>query len=108
MGLTKPILIAAAVSTLAPIQATAAFVDHQAIRACFARAQFQLTQNNGDMVISNQALKARKANKGWDVTGDIYVSEAARDGSFRLTCTASEGGVSVQLTEIQGADRLDR
>lgn len=108
MSPVKPVLLAAALSTLAPLQAKAAFVDHQAIRACFARAQFQLTQNNGDMVISNQALTASKAAKGWNVAGDVYVSEAARDGAFHLTCTASIDGVSAKLTEIRGVDRIDR
>ena len=108
MTTAKTILIAAAISTIVPLPATAAFVDHQAIRACFARAQFELTQNSGKTVIADQALVARKAHQGWTVKGDLYVSEATRNGLFRLNCSASDEGISIELTEIRGVERLDR
>ena len=93
----KAALIAAAFATLAPINASAAFVDHQAIRACFARAQFLLTQNSGDMIAANRALIAERAAKGWRVRGDVYVEEAASSGEFHLDCVASEDGIAVNI-----------
>lgn len=105
---TKLIRIAGVLAAFVPFEVTAAFVDHQAIRACFARAQFMLTQNSGDSIASDAALAATKRGKGWHVTGNVYVSDAAREGLFYIDCTADEAGVSVKLRIVNELERIDR
>ena len=106
--LAKTALIATALFTAAPLPAPAAFVDHQAIRACFARAQFLLTQNDGETVAADRALTAERAAKGWRVRGDVYLSAARQNGAYRIDCLASEDGVALDLIPLGAPERIDR
>ena len=110
MKRTAPVLLAAAAAAaLAPTARYAAkFVDHQAIRARFSRAQFELTQNNGEQIISNMALEAERQGEDWRVTGAVFVSDAAREGLFHLDCTVGPAGVALKIGNIDTLERLDR
>lgn len=108
MNLAKFALLASALITAAPLPASAAFVDHQAIRACFARAQFLLTENSGEMVAARRALMAARAAKGWRVMGDVYVAEAQPAAAFHIDCLATADGVAISLTKVDAARRSTR
>ena len=77
-------------------------------RACFARAQFLLTQNDGETVAADRALTAERAAKGWRVRGDVYLSAARQNGAYRIDCLASEDGVALDLIPLGAPERIDR